>query len=138
MGRTSSGLPGQNVGAKAHGYFMYGNADAFCGRKHMDVKKAKLSKACAKAYEQGWTLGLKQRPAPKKAHAVFTLPLRAAASANLEQAMLTIEKLELRPEACSTFNGEEFTLEDPAEAKALASELIDAGIEFRFQMKAQD
>jgi hypothetical protein len=61
MGRSNNGLPGQNKGAKAHGYKVMGHAHATNGQKAMDTSK--LSKACAKAYMQGFEKGRKDKKA---------------------------------------------------------------------------
>jgi hypothetical protein len=61
MGRTNNSLPGSGKGVKAHGYFVRGHAMATQGLHMMDVSK--LSKACAKAYMQGYEKGTKERKA---------------------------------------------------------------------------
>ena len=52
------GLPG-NIGAKAHYYFVCGHADACNGAERRG--KRHLSKTCHKAYDRGYTLGIKQK-----------------------------------------------------------------------------
>lgn len=61
MGLSSRGigLPGQNRGAKARYYFVLGNSDGYCGRKHKAIEG--LSKACAEAYSNGWHEGVNDR-----------------------------------------------------------------------------
>ena len=61
MGRISNGLPGQNVGGKAHGFFMRGHADGTCGRPHCETIAKKVSKPCQKAYDRGFEKGAAER-----------------------------------------------------------------------------
>jgi len=56
MGRIASGLPGQNVGRKAHHFFMVGHATGYTGKPYGDTSN--LSKACAKAYKRGYEKGV--------------------------------------------------------------------------------
>lgn len=59
MGRNV-GLPGMYRGAKAHGFFMNGHADGYCGRPKANYRP-EPSKACKKAYDTGYERGTKDR-----------------------------------------------------------------------------
>jgi hypothetical protein len=65
MGRVCNGLPGQNVGAKRHGFWMQGHADGYCGRPQRDASN--VSRACAQAYADGYASGLAARAALARA-----------------------------------------------------------------------
>ena len=62
MGRVCAGLPGQNVGARTHQWFMAGHAAGFCGRPE-PAGPPRLSAAGKGALIRGYAAGRSLRAA---------------------------------------------------------------------------